>query len=449
MRFYLLQTKLNGIKSIDKEITIEYYNNTISDDIDIMDNHVKAIYGPNGAGKTGIVYGMQIYKNFFLGSSYLTIENASGVLKSLINQKNKRLSIENIFAVIDDNNKCESIYKHRIVLGSITGERYELENEYFGKLVGNKINLVDKYNTIFEVQNGEIKALSKKIKSRDKIIEVTKNNLRMKSFLASIAEGKFNDFSDEFFNNISYTLISFVVSVRVVLQDSDRPNYIDINKIKSSLEKIRRIQAVMNNEELFSQVFTTNKIVDNAYDLVPKIEYPKYQEHIKRVTGFVKVFTDDLVEIELKPYENGDNYECENIMVYSDGRRINKKFESTGIKKIIDTYDAIADVEKGGIVFYDEFDANLHDVLLVKLVEYIMDYSKGQFIFTTHNMAPMDMLQQKKHGIDFLSSDSKLVSWKKNGNYKASSLYRGGFIESSPFNIEAFDFLGKFGSDNE
>ena len=129
--------------------------------------------------------------------------------------------------------------------------------------------------------------------------------------------------------------------------------------------------------------------------------------------------------------------------------RINKKFESTGIKKFIDTYDAIADVENGGIVFYDEFDANLHDVLLVKLVEYIMDYSKGQFIFTTHNMAPMDMLQQKKHGIDFLSSDSKLVSWKKNGNYKASSLYRGGFIESSPFNIEAFDFLGKFGSDNE
>ena len=84
----------------------------------------------------------------------------------------------------------------------------------------------------------------------------------------------------------------------------------------------------------------------------------------------------------------------------------------------------------------------------MKIVEYILNYSKGQFIFTIHNMAPMDLLQYKKHGIDFLSPDSRIVPWAKNGNYKAASLYRQGFIEYSPFNIEAFSFLGKFGDDN-
>lgn len=449
MKYYLLQTKLNGIKSINKEITIEYYNSTVSKDIDIMENHVKAIYGPNGAGKTGIAYGMEIYKNFFLGSSYLTIENVNGILKDLINQNTKRFLVENIFAVINDNDKLESIYKHRIILNNTNIDRYELENEYFGKLSGNKINLLDNYNTIFEIKDGEVKELNKKIKSKDKIIEITKNNLKLKSFLAALAEGKFYDKEDDFFNNASYTLISFIASIRVVLQDSDRPNYIDIKKIKSSLRQIEKAQKNINNEELFSQVFTTNRIINNTSDIVLKTEYTKYQDHIKKVADFIKVFKDDLVDIEIKSYENDNNYECENIMIYSDGRRINKKFESTGIKKIIDTYDAISDIENGGIVFYDEFDANLHDVLLVKIVEYIMEYSKGQFIFTTHNMAPMDMLQQKKHGIDFLSSDSKLVSWKKNGNYKASSLYRSGYIESSPFNIEAFDFIGKFGSEQD
>ena len=119
-----------------------------------------------------------------------------------------------------------------------------------------------------------------------------------------------------------------------------------------------------------------------------------------------------------------------------------------GIKKIIELYEALSRVEKGDIVFIDEFDANLHDVLLMKIVEYILNYSKGQFIFTIHNMAPMDLLQYKKHGIDFLSPDSRIVPWAKNGNYKAASLYRQGFIEYSPFNIEAFSFLGKFGDDN-
>ena len=34
MRFYLLQSKINGIKSIDKEITIDYYNNTVTKELD-------------------------------------------------------------------------------------------------------------------------------------------------------------------------------------------------------------------------------------------------------------------------------------------------------------------------------------------------------------------------------------------------------------------------------
>ena len=132
-------------------------------------------------------------------------------------------------------------------------------------------------------------------------------------------------------------------------------------------------------------------------------------------------------------------------MIYNDGKRINKKYESTGIKKIIEMYSVLCNVENGDIVFIDEFDANIHDVLLVKLVEYVMDYAEGQLIFTTHNLAPMDVLQKAKHSIDFLSPDSRITSWTSNGNYTAASLYRKGLIEYSPFNIEPFSFIGVFG----
>ena len=87
-------------------------------------------------------------------------------------------------------------------------------------------------------------------------------------------------------------------------------------------------------------------------------------------------------------------------------------------KKVVKTRKRVnRNIEKGQVVFIDEFDANIHDVLLIRLLEYIVNYSKGQLIFTTHNLAPMEVLKNAKHSIDFLSPDSRIVSWTKSGNY--------------------------------
>ena len=110
-------------------------------------------------------------------------------------------------------------------------------------------------------------------------------------------------------------------------------------------------------------------------------------------------------------------------------------------------YYALCNENNGGIVFIDEFDANIHDIVLTKLVEYIKEYSKGQFVFTTNNLGPMEVLQKKKMSIDFLSNDSGITPWVKTGNNSAVSVYRRGLIKYSPFNIEPFNFLGAF--DNE
>ena len=445
MRFYLLQSKINGIKSIDKEITIDYYNNTVTKELDIMNNHVKAIYGPNGAGKTGIVYAMEIYKNLCLDSSYLTIVNSNGLLRNFINQ-NDKLLIENTFSILKDDNINDGIYKHRIVLSYVNGQ-FEIEEEYFAKLSGNKINSLDKYNIIFEIKNGEIVNLDKRIINSNLIKESTKNLLKQKPMLTAIIDSGILKDTDDYFKKQFLYLLGFNISLVVVLNDSNKP-YINKERFVSLINQFSKAWDDVNNDDLFKKLFDSNKIIDNYNKKIKKDELDTYKKRIKNTAEFIKVFKNDLVDIEVKTYENGDYYECENIMIYENESRVNLRFESTGIKKIIELYEALSRVEKGDIVFIDEFDANLHDVLLMKIVEYILNYSKGQFIFTIHNMAPMDLLQYKKHGIDFLSPDSRIVPWAKNGNYKAASLYRQGFIEYSPFNIEAFSFLGKFGDDN-
>jgi AAA15 family ATPase/GTPase len=99
---------------------------------------------------------------------------------------------------------------------------------------------------------------------------------------------------------------------------------------------------------------------------------------------------------------------------------------------------------KGGIVFIDEFDSNLHDVYLCALLEYLMEYGEGQLCFTTHNVGPMDILKRNKKSIDFISLDHRAYPWIANGNYSPSSLYRSGMIEGSPFNVDSIDFIGVF-----
>lgn len=56
---------------------------------------------------------------------------------------------------------------------------------------------------------------------------------------------------------------------------------------------------------------------------------------------------------------------------------------------------------EGGIVFIDEFDSNIHDVYLCALLEYLMEYGKGQLCFTTHNVSPMDVLKHHKNQLTF------------------------------------------------
>ena len=76
----------------------------------------------------------------------------------------------------------------------------------------------------------------------------------------------------------------------------------------------------------------------------------------------------------------------------------NVEFESTGIKKLVKLYMYIREMKRGGIVFIDEFDANLHDVYLCALLEYLMEYGEGQLCFTTHNIGPMEYAQMVLRG---------------------------------------------------
>ena len=445
MKFFLLRMKVNGIKSIDKEVQLDFYKGTLSKKFDSSNSHVKAIYGPNGAGKTALVYAAEIYKNLVMNSDYLAMSNATGVLDNLVNQKSKKFEIEMYFAVLNKDQELDSVYKHKIVLEKVS-ERYLITEERLCKLTGLQLNNQDKYNSVFWTKKGDIIELIKEDED-EKIKNASMNLLDKQSFVTIFIKHIFGDKGIILGNKLDVAILyslMFAFSITILMQDSDK-NYINFSSVTSQLDTIQTQKKKLNDDNIFLNLLRENRIPQRQTEQVPKKDFDKFEKYINNLGLFIKVFKDDFKTIEIKKDENGDNYECEIILIYNDGKRINKKYESTGIKKIIEMYSVLCNVENGDIVFIDEFDANIHDVLLVKLVEYVMDYAEGQLIFTTHNLAPMDVLQKAKHSIDFLSPDSRITSWTSNGNYTAASLYRKGLIEYSPFNIEPFSFIGVFG----
>ena len=148
------------------------------------------------------------------------------------------------------------------------------------------------------------------------------------------------------------------------------------------------------------------------------------------------------IKIDRKEY--GEFYICKLIMVYDD-YELDQEYESRGIKKLMGLYNALDAACKGYTVFIDELDSNINDVYLGKLLEYFIYYGKGQLCFTAHNLSPMSVLRSSKCAISFISSVNTVHTWTSNGNLNPANAYRDGFIEDSPFNVDASDFLGILG----
>ena len=106
--------------------------------------------------------------------------------------------------------------------------------------------------------------------------------------------------------------------------------------------------------------------------------------------------------------------------------------ESSGTKKLFECADSIKDIFNGCIVIDDELDSGLHVIILSKLVEFVAENCIGQLIFTTHNLAPMEVLESKNGSIDFINAEQEIVKWNKCGNSKAVNFYRSGKVKGIP-----------------
>lgn len=446
---YLVKYSVKGIKALEELITLSFYKKTISKDPDTQEYNIKGIYGMNGSGKTGIIASMDILKNLIINPGYLNNPIVQNNLDAIINKKT-----ECFFAEVEYLANYEErllAFKYNVTLTKDNTGKYVISHEKLSSKKATSRNSA--FETLFEVSGGKIAVIAgnKGDDFNDVIIEKSTNLLSASSMTSLFFEKILLEMlkSNKRYSNNCFTgmciLLAFGTKVHVYLDKEDDHreffinhslvNALEVCKETSKLNMLLRSSIEMNDNSL--------NVISVYRNLVPKKAYEKFEETVKKLYEFICIFKSDLKEIQIDKKEDEDIFICNLIMVY-ESYKIHAEFESTGIKKLIKLFAYLTEMAQGGIIFIDEFDSNLHDVYLCALLEYLMEYGKGQLCFTTHNVGPMDILKRHKLSIDFLSEDNKIYPWKTNGNYSPSKLYRNGMIEGSPFNVDSIDFIGVF-----
>lgn len=448
---YLINYSVRGIKTLDQLVSLSFYKKTISQELNTQEYNIKGIYGMNGSGKSGIVTSVDILKNLLLNPSYLTNPMVQKNLDAIINKKTGELFIEADY--ITNLTSPLMIFRYRVVLSRDAIGKYTISHEKLS--VKRATSKSDLMMPVFEVVNGEVvhNQGEEKEELTQEFLKKTTNLLSTNSMCALFfekiltASGNFLESEYSTFFGSLCSLFIFASKLHVCIEESDdHRNHIANNVFKCLGNNDCELDNVMKNFVEMDRVHLD--AISVTENIVSKEKYKYFVKYVDKLSEFIHIFKSNLQGIEIDRKEKGDAYVCDLIMVY-DSYKIHAEFESTGIKKLVRLYAYLSKMVEGEIVFIDEFDSNLHDVYLCALLEYLMEYGKGQLCFTTHNVGPMDILKQHKKSIDFLSVDRKIYSWTTNGNYSPSKLYRNGMIEGSPFNIDSIDFIGVFGSGEE
>ena len=433
---YLLNVRMSGIKSIKNEIRLDFYKKTVDKNFDPDKFRVKAIYGENGSGKTAIITGIKIFQDLMLSNQYLNESKNQRFLDEIINKETSRFTFGCEY--ITGEEESYIVYDYNFELEKNNKGDYVIKHESLNLKNGNYPN--NNYVNVYECDNGELININCNETVKNIIEKKTFNLLNKNPFMSlyivdytSVIEK-----DKEFSYNIAVMLF-LIALINVYINEEDKHDIYFLRKtIRESHEKSSEYIDDIN--EILDTISVYSGFEDNS---ISKSEFDKYKESVKQLTKFIQIFKRELKSIDIDAKDDGDNYRCELIFNYGN-YKVNKEFESTGIKKLVRLYSAFKAANNFGIAFVDEMDSNINDIYLCKLIEYFMYYGKGQLCFTMHNVDPMSLLKQNKNSIDFLSSDNKIVSWVSKGHASPENYYKNGMIENSPFNIDATDFIGIF-----
>lgn len=403
----LLSLDISNIKNVEKG-SLCLPKSKIADGFS-SEADVVGIYGQNGSGKTTVVQVLNLFKSIAQGEplwinlrDYISTESNEASLSfcfAIQTAENKKYKITYSCSLKKQNDKNKG--------AAFIGERLSVSKE--NDVKWNKTKIWFEYNA--QEENSQLFSPKDRY---DNIVKKEQQNVIALTVIYKLA----------FQNNTSFL---FSKEFYKILAKSEEKELFEIIKTMRKYAQ-KKLTVVLNSHsgiisvgsiiplsiaQEFRDFSAFGDIVINQKEPMV-VDFPIFKI-IEKILINMDVVIQSLVpelSIKIKNYgeqllENGHKGIRFELFSERHGKQIPIRYESEGIRKILSVLNLIIAMynDKSMLVAIDELDAGIFEVLLGKLLNVIKDSGKGQLIFTSHNLRPLETLE--KSNVIFTTANSK------------------------------------------
>lgn len=371
------------------------------------------IYGPNGSGKTSVIEAINLLKCFFgINKVYEDGHFEQDKLLDYIKKDtdfseiSMEISLEkelfNIGIIFEKNDKDEVIVIKEFIHHKENKPRQKYKNLF---TVDNSsanflpiITLQNKKNNAFDYFEKNLFR-----KNKTSLQSLSKQFGNFKSFLLVL----YNEYSDFLKLNDSDSTLEELLSIWKLLG-------ITLGKINIITLKD---QAISNLEmaipiSLATPLFNKTIFFKKKENIYSKEEFDSINTSVNDINKLFPLFIHGAtIKCEgcLAYKEDSIEKYSVNIYIIKNDRKINIYNESAGTIKLFVILSSLIGIlrDKNAVLVVDELDVHIFEYLLTFILSKLTKYIKGQLIFTSHNLLPMEKLDRNSIIISTFLSDEK------------------------------------------
>ncbi len=411
-----------------EEITLENFKNVRYGKISLdmkksnTQSDIVGVYGQNGSGKTALIEALSLLKILLCG------KQMNKKFVEFISKEDKQAVLTFIFCVIDRNTNIETKVKYNVCIGKVE----DFQDGNISGIVSDDLNVsyipavIRETLSIQIIESGVIKqkmmpyidtesisvpftplSRYKELINQDKSIN---DNLMLSKKIAMLSSRAFI-FSRELINTFrrNYTNSDFMKIYESLIYYGNFRLFI-YGTNNAAMLNLDILPLPFNLKTGSSKVNGNIAIPINGNGLIPETAYDLAVKLIDNMNIVLKEIVPNLTisigKLGEELSENSEKLFKVQLFSNKNSQPIPLSYESEGIKKIFSILQLLINVYNrySFTVAIDELDSGIFEYLLGELLSIISNKGKGQLIFTSHNLRPLETLD--KSCIVFTSTNS-------------------------------------------